>query len=43
MGLADNLGIDGEGPWLFEKITSFVFDWESYAEALMARRADESN
>ena len=34
LGIANDLGIDGDGPWLFEKVRGFGFSWHAYKAAL---------
>lgn len=34
IGIANDLGIEDEGPFLFRRVTSFRFDWKSYSLAL---------
>ena len=38
LGIANDLGIDDGSPWLFEKVTSFRFRWDAYAQVLLAGR-----
>ena len=34
LGVSNNLPVDDGSPWLFEKVTSFRFEWEAYLRAL---------
>ncbi len=38
LGVSNDLGIDDGSPWLFDRPSSFSFDWQQYCDAVRQRK-----